>query len=154
MKQIPLTQGNFALVDADDYDRLMQWKWYFDNGYARRNKYIDGKPIAVLMHSFIVQTPRGMDTDHINGDKLDNRKENLRICSHIKNGYNRKNQINKRGKYKGVSWHTKSNMWRVRIGYDRKTISLGYFNSDIEAAKTYDEAAKVYHGAYARVNFS
>lgn len=104
------------------------------------------------MHREIVGTPEGMDTDHINGDKLDNRRSNLRICTHAQNGANRGPQKNGSSGYKGVSYHCKK--WRVQICINGKTKRLGGFNSLLDAAKAYDKAARKYHGEFARTNVS
>ena len=146
-KQIPLTQGKFAIVDADDYEWLSQWKWCARKGtsawYAIRNG--DNR-----MHRIIINTPSGMDTDHINGNGLDNRKCNLRMCSRSQHHYNRKP---KKGKYKGVNIGGYTNKWQARITVKGKRISLGYYKTKKDAALAYDNAAKKCCGNYARTNF-
>lgn len=160
MKKIPLTQGKFALVDDGDFERVSAFKWCFCNGYATRKQHIryDGKKRIrkmVYMHRFIMETQDGLETDHRNRDKLDNRKENLRICTRNENGRNRtaRGENNKSG-YKGVSWSNPNRKWRVYIKVNNNNMYLGYFNDIIEAAKAYDIAAKKYHGDYANMNFN
>lgn len=90
MKVIPLTQGKFAIVDNEDYYFLMQWKWTFDGSYAIRRQHlrtVKGKSVGkkIYMHRLLMETPAGLDTDHINRDRLDNRRRNLRVVSHAVN---------------------------------------------------------------------
>lgn len=95
--------------------------------------------------------PDGMVIDHINGDKLDNRRQNLRICTSADNAKNQKVQENKIGKtsrYKGVYWHKRANKWMARIG----GMYLGIYHSEIDAALVYNEASKKYHGEFGRIN--
>lgn len=156
-KKIFLTKNKFALVDYEDYEHLKKYKWYFANGYARRNiRMANGKRKIILMHRIIMNTPKGMETDHINGDTLDNRKCNLRICTKSKNQMNKGRVRKGTSKYKGVSYYIterhKTGKWVARITVDNKTVRLGYFSTEKEAAKAYNEAAKKYHGEYARLN--
>lgn len=161
IKLIPLSQGKYAIVDAEDYERLMQWKWYRTTiGYAARTMhfgYKNGRKIKtdITMHRFIMNTPKGMDTDHINGDRLDNRRCNLRICSHSENCKNlpiRKNLAKKSSKYKGVSWDKKTKKWVAKIMVNRVHKILGYFCEESLAAHAYNKAATECHGEFARIN--
>src|ERR1700761_3134479 len=108
MKTIPLSQRQYAIVDDDDYEFLMQWKWHVLDSfhtYAMRNsKPVDGKRHHILMHRVINKTPDDYYTDHINGNGLDNRKENLRSVTRGENQQNRKKNSKSSSKYKGVSW--------------------------------------------------
>ncbi len=160
--KIYLSNGNFVLVDAEDYDFLSQWKWKENKGRAMRNKHVgtvgnwrDGKrkDMAVLMHRVIMDAPKGMDVDHINGNALDNRRSNLRVCTHAQNRANSKRSENNTSGYKGVSWDKKSSIWYTSAKYKGKTINLGRFVNIIDAAKAYDEAVIKWHGEYARPNF-
>jgi hypothetical protein len=93
MKEIKLTKGKTAIVDDEDFDRLSQYKWQFAViGYARRTVYVKGKKgrQTLYMHRDILATPSDMFTDHINGNRLDNRKENLRVCTQAENNRNRR----------------------------------------------------------------
>lgn len=150
MKSIPLTQGKIALVDDGDFEWLNQWKWCCSgDGYAKR---LDVGRKTILMHRIIAETPAGMDTDHINGDTLDNRRENLRVCSHHQNTQNRGiNRNNVSGK-KGVYWRKDMEKWRVVIKVNYQPIHVGYFDDLEEASRAYDEAAKKYRGEFARLN--
>jgi len=154
--EIKLTQGKVALVDDKDYEQLNQWKWHYDR-YAIRAEYvgkIDGKEKnrKILMHRLIMDTPEGMHTDHINGNKLDNRRGNLRVCTNAQNQQNRKT-VSGKSKYKGVSWRGGGyNRWFAMIKVDREPKCLGYFDTEEQAAIAYNEAAQEYFGEFANLN--
>lgn len=151
MKKIKLTQGKYAIVDDEDYENLNQYNWCFNAGYAVRSNYVNGKQIGLLMmHREIMKTPKNMSTDHINHNKLDNRKSNLRIVTQAQNSYNRLGKKKGTSKYKGVSWHKDYKKWSVV--FDKKWV--GSFSDEVEAAKAYDKAAKEKFGEYALLNFS
>jgi hypothetical protein len=159
MKEIPLTQGKVALVDDDDYDRLMAiGKWYFGcGGYAVRSvgyKKPNGRWSCkiIYMHCIIMNTPSGMDTDHSDTDKLNNQKYNLRICTRSQNKMNIRITLANSSGYKGVCWFKRGQKWKAQIMVNGKNIHLGYFTCPIEAAKVYNEAAIKYHGEFARLN--
>ena len=109
------------------------------------------------MHQEILKVPKGMVVDHINNDGMDNRSANLRAATKAQNSRNRKKFLksdgSKQSKYKGVSWHKKTHKWEASITFERKSIYLGIFKNEIDAAKAYDEAAKKYHGQFACLNF-
>ena len=112
-RTIPLGKGRAAIVDASDYDWLMQWKWTVTSkGYAYRTSKKDGKSAA--MHRLILDTPKGMVSDHINGNRLDNRRANLRICTHAGNSQN-KGVSRHTSVYKGVASKEDNNIWQARI---------------------------------------
>ena len=105
------------------------------------------------MHRVILNTPMGMDTDHINGNGLDNRRCNLRICTHAENISNQRKYSNTMlSKFKGVSWDKSRNRWIVYIGVHPKRIFLGRFKTEIDAAIAYDNAARKYFGEFACTN--
>jgi hypothetical protein len=115
--------------------------------------YLNGKSIS--MHRVIMNNPKGLVVDHINGNTLDNRKENLRICSFVQNIYNQKKHKGKRhSKYKGVTFRKelKSKPWEAFIYANRKSKRLGYFATEIEAAKAYNEIALKTYGKFAKLN--
>lgn len=154
-KQIPLTQGKFALVDDDDFEYLNQWKWNATQSgstfYARRQEGIIPFKKTIPMHRQIMNTPAGMEVDHINGNGLDNRRENLRNCTHAENKRNNKRYSNNSSGYIGVDRN--KGKWRAYIQVNKKWIHLGYFSDPIDAAHAYDNAAEKYHGQYANTNF-
>jgi hypothetical protein len=155
-RQIPLSKGYYATVDAENYAWLMQWKWCAQvrdhRVYAVRNVYLKGRYKQVQMHRLIMVAPSGMQVDHKNGDGTMNVYDNLRICTHAQNHRNFRPMVGWSSKYKGVSRHKKSNKWRARIMLDGKEIYLGEHESEEEAALAYNEAAKLYHGEFARLN--
>ena len=105
------------------------------------------------MHTLILQTPKGMCSDHINGDGLDNRRCNLRICTYAENAHNRNKYVRQKASiYKGVCWHNTMRKWMPSITICGKRIYLGFFESEVEAAKSYNEAAKKYYGEFAKLN--
>ncbi len=107
---------------------------------------------TLYMHRLLAGDPVGMEVDHINGDGLDNRRENLRVCTP---GENRKNTRSFTGasRYKGVSWDKHIKRWRAAITVDWETVRLGHFGIERNAALAYDRAALEYHGSYAHTNF-
>lgn len=154
VKYISLTQGKFALVDDKDYELVNSFKWYFDSttGYAKRDVRIDGKRKCIYMHRFINGTKNGMLTDHKNGNRLDNQRNNLRECNHTQNHANKRIENSFSSKYKGVYWHKARNKWTAMIRFNRKGHYLGLFTDEKEAAKAYNEKAKDLFGDFAKLN--
>lgn len=161
MKRIKLSQGKFAIIDDEDYGLVMsrgkwsaakQFKWY-----AVSHKIVNGKRTDLKMHRLIMLVD-GLGShiliDHINGNTLDNRKKNLRVCNSSQNAMSRKS-IGGASKYKGVNIN--GGYWLSRISFAGKRIYLGYFpktkQGEISAAKAYDKAAKKYHKEFAVLNF-
>lgn len=154
-REIPLTQGKVALVDAADYETLAQWKWRAERGghtfYAGCG---GGTYPRMSMHRIIMGDPKGMLVDHINHNGLDNRRSNLRICTRAENGRNRKPDLRvKSSRHKGVWWSTEKSRWLAKIYVNGKRICLGTFTVEDDAARSYDAAALVHHGAFACLNF-
>ena len=146
MKLIKLTQNKIAKISDQDSGRVNEHKWHFNKqGVAYRK---NGK--SIYMHRFIMQPPKFMEVDHKNGDILDNTRENLRICTHADNLRNRR--INKKtmSGFKGVKLN--GSKWQARITFNGKEIHLGQFETKEQAAESYNEAAKVYFGEFARLN--
>lgn len=155
--RIPLTRGLSALVDSQDYDRVMcMGRWCADPSsqtfYARKNLYSPGRKLTpLLMHRFITGWPM---VDHINGDGLDNRRANLRPASHGQNMANKRTYKNNTSGFKGVTRNTGTGRpWRAAIRADNKRRHLGYFDTPQQAAHAYDLAAIQLFGEYARLNF-
>ena len=154
---IKLTKDKVALIDEDMYDVLSKYKWQYNQGYASTSmNFNNGKFRNVYMHWFIIGKPiEGYITDHINRNKLDNRKENLRIVSQQINAINSVNTKNTSG-YRGIVWHKRDKKWQAQIylttNSKQKTIYLGLFDSKEEAALEYNKGAVKYHGQYAQLN--
>lgn len=141
-----------VLLDDDVYEKYKKSVLYvcncFNNPHKLYVKTIDYKPL----HRVILNARGGMDVDHINGNPLDNRRENLRICTHSQNLINRgANRTNKTG-YKGVSYHKRDRMYQAQIIVMYKRIHGGFFKTAKEAAVKYNELAKKYHGEFAYQN--
>ena len=150
---IYLTNGYEAIVDAEDYEELNKHKWYYSKGYAIRcARNIKGGQRTILMHRVANQTPDGSQTDHINCDKLDNRKANLRTVTNQQNQMNKGRDKDNSSKYKGVSWHKTNKKWRSRIKANGDHKLLGMFKNEDDAARAYNEAAIKYFGEYAGLN--
>ena len=157
-REIQLTQGKVAIVDDEDYERVMQHKWCavqsYRTWYATTNIKINGQYTIKAMHQLI----RGKNgTDHIDGDGLNNRRNNLRGCTPGQNAANnRKHRDGKYSRYKGVCYQAagkRLRRWFARIVVNCKQIYLGFYATGVEAARAYDVAAIQYFGEYARLNF-
>ena len=150
MKYIPLTKGKFAIVDDDDYEALICFKWHCNAaGYSVRRITIGpGKRAMVLMHRLIAGTPPGKETDHINMDKLDNRKCNLRICTPAENKWNLGKRKDNMSGYKGVGWHKGTKKFMARIRHNNTRMYLGLFPTAKAAHNAYKLAAATYHGEF------
>lgn len=160
MKRISLTQGKEALVDNADHNWLSQYRWCAHKSrhtfYAERGIRIHGKLhiLHVHMHRLILGLvpSDGKESDHIDGNGLNNQRSNLRMCSDLENAQNRRALKGCSSEYKGVCWHKGNRKWYARIKLSRGSKSLGLFDSEIEAALSYNRAAKNYFGEYARLN--
>jgi hypothetical protein len=153
VRRIPLTRGKFAIVDAEDYYRLVKYKWqamvggntFYASGRAA------GKPIK--MHRFITNAPPYLVVDHIDHNGLNNCRSNLRLCTHAQNVLNAVPNRSTSSKYKGVHWQKATKRWGATIQFNKKLYTLGYFKNQIDAAKAYDKKAKELHGQFACLNF-
>lgn len=153
---IPLTQGHVALVDAVDYDWLMQWKWCVQRQgkrwYAVTSIGGRNHRQRIQMHRLVMDAPDGLDVDHIDNNGLNNTRANLRLATRQQNMFNKPlTEANNSG-YKGVYWHKHKMAWGASIQRDGKQISLGYFDSPEDAALAYDRAAIELFGEYAYLN--
>lgn len=155
---IALTQGFVAIVDDEDYPALAQYKWCaaVENGrpYATRGVRIDGRTKNVRMHRVILDPPSHLYVDHVNGDTLDNRRRNIRICTPGENVCNRRVQYNNPTGFKGVLRNPKTGLpFIVRIRFNGISKHVGTFATAEAAARAYDTAARDLHGRFARLNF-
>lgn len=150
MKTVPLTQGQVALVDDEDFELVSKHKWYAAKRgyrfYAQRrvNRRI------VQMHRLLTKAPTGLEVDHINGNTLDNRRSNLRLATRSQNEWNRNKQSNNTSGFKGVIFS--EGKYKARIRVFKKLYFLGSFEEKEKAALAYNNAAKKYHGEFANLN--
>lgn len=152
---LPLPKGRATLVDAWLMPHLMEFKWrQAPNGYIRAHGAMkQGKRKHIALHRIINSTPQGLSTDHRNGFRFDNRASNLRSCTTMQNGGNRKKQANTISKYKGVCFIKENCKWRAYIGFcGTDKTSLGTFETENEAALAYNNAALARYGEFARLN--
>ena len=149
VKQIPLGEGMVAYVDTADFEWLNQWTWRLHGGYAMRR--CQGK--VIYMHREIAQPPEGMVVDHLNHNKLDNTRANLRACTHRENAYNSAKRRGTVSRFRGVRRPRNRSKWHALLRVEGKPIYLGSFAEEIEAARAYDRAAVEHHGDSANLNF-
>lgn len=149
MKRIKLQNSTAYLLVDDSNKNLEKYRWYLHSeGYARAT--IEGK--RIFAHRLIMNTPANLYTDHINRDKLDNRKANLRTCEPRFNNVNIPAHKRNKSGYKGVSWFKRDKVWTAQICVKGKRINLGRFTDIKAAANRYNEEAIKYYGSYAFLN--
>lgn len=155
MKEIKLSRGLVALVDDEDYADLSQFKWAADaRGYAVRN-LPRTKPYerngTEFMHRRILGLVKGdgMDVDHIDGNKQNNQRGNLRSATHMQNLQNKKITRQNKSGMKGVCFDKRENKWRASVSAQNKQYALGYFDSPEDAHAAYKAAARRLHGEFA-----
>lgn len=155
-KEIQLPKGYVAIVDDEDLDNVAGYKWLSltdksGNIYVRANVCKDNTVKTVYMHRLLMGvTDAKIFVDHINGDCLDNRRSNLRLCTNAENGRNRGVSKRSSSGVKCVSWVEKNKKWVASIGLNGKTIHLGLFSAQSDAASAYKAAAIECHGEFAR----
>lgn len=157
MAEIPIKSSpRPALVDDEDYERIVKWHWSLTGGgYLKRQRKVDNH-VRKFRYESMHRLVMGMDygdkrhVDHINGDPLDNRKCNLRICEPIENWRSCKRRKDNTSGYKGVSWSKSNKKWNARIKHEGKRISLGYFVTPEAAHAAYCKAADELFGEFAR----
>ena len=146
-RALQLTKGFVGLVDAEDYTRLsgLGLLWSMNAGYAYN-------ATLGLLHRYLMQPPAEAYVDHVNGNRLDCRRSNMRLATNAQNQQNRKAATGK-SPYKGVSWNHARNNWLARIRVDGCLKYLGSFKTDAAAAHAYDAAARKFFGPYAHTNY-
>ena len=147
MKLIKLTQGKVAIVDDEDYEWLNQWKWYCNaQGYAVREQSVGkNKSKMIRMHRLINKTQEGYDTDHIDRNRLNNKRNNLRTVNHKENMFNLSMAKNNMSGHRGVNWHKESKKWRAYLQINHKQIYLGIYNTINEAILARKQGEKIYY---------
>ncbi len=154
--QIPLTGGLVALIDASDVDLVADVSWYAHKSssryYAARNVVIAGVSKKVRMHRLIMAAPPELQVDHINGNTLDNRRANLRLCTPAQNKWNRSAPSGSVSGYLGV-FRRPSGLWRAKVEANGRKIDVGPFSTPEQAAKARDAIAVRLHGPFATLNF-
>ena len=154
VKQIPLTQGKFALIDDADYEWLNKWKWY---AHKRGHTYYAERKVrdqTILMHRIIISVPSRTEIDHISRNGLDNRRSNLRFCTCSENQWHQRLRIDNKTGFKGVSIarFPSQRLYRVRIQVNNKRVHIGFYRSAEIAAQAYDDAATRHFGNFALTN--
>jgi len=155
MREIELTRGKVSLIDDADYESVAVFSWYArlegTVWYAIR-KAGNGSLRDIRMHRLLLGAPDGMQVDHLNGNGLDNRRENLRLCTNRENQQNRAKQSKpSSSRFKGVSYHGRGK-WQAHIRANGVFRYLGLFASEDDAALAYNVAAKEHFGDFARLN--
>lgn len=156
-KQIPLSgkrgKGKFAIVDDEDFEIASAYTWSYSKGYAVTSVGGRKDKKRIYLHRLISgDPPEGLFVDHIDGDPLNNQRNNLRFVTIAQNAYNMAPNRNTSSSFKGVSWDSSRNFWHARIQFDKATTNLGFFMSELDAARAYNVAAIKHFGEYARLN--
>ena len=156
MREVQLSRGLVALVDDQDYDMIISHRWQPTPADQKQVRFYASRRTSrstFYMHRVILNPPPGMEVDHINGDGLDNRRCNLRLCSRGQNNANIKNIRRASSGFRGVYISSTSRLYRAMISVGKKNIELGRYKSAEEAAKAYDAAASAAFGEFATLNF-
>ena len=152
-KLIPLTQDRFTIVDAEDYDRLNQHKWHVSKSHTSEYAVRCQGRKHISMHRLLLNAPPHLLVDHRDCNGLNNRKANLRLCTHLENIRNQRPRKGGSSRFKGVYWNKTEKKYNPRIRNNGKRYSLGYFHDEIEAAVVYDIKAMELFGEFAYLNF-
>lgn len=152
---VPLSNGRgLTLIDSVDFERVIEHRWHLSAKEEGKNTdYVKG-PAGVKLHAFIAEPPEGMVVDHVNGDGLDNRRANLRVCTVAENRRNeaKRKPFDASSPFKGVTWDEERSKWSAKITVAGQTKNLGRFDDPGQAALAYDAAARAEFGPFARVN--
>lgn len=163
---IKLCNGGLSTLDVED-EELLEKHWFNHSGYVRRKITRTSKSLTggkedrewVHFHRLVIQRKIGRDlerheqVDHIDGNTLNNCRENLRIATHAENVRNSKSRKNSTSKYVGVSWRKRCGKWVAKVRMNKKDYHVGYFDNEVEAAKARDVIALKLHGEFSRLNY-
>jgi hypothetical protein len=160
-KEIQLTQGQVAIVDDDDFERLNQWKWQAHRDPKSKHYYAvhsfhkeNGCKGKVRMHRLIMEAPKGRLVDHIESEQtLNNQRSNLRFASRSQNTCNSKIRVNNKSGFRGVHWHKSAGKYASQININGQIKTLGFFLEKADAARVRDRAVIEHFGEFARLNF-
>lgn len=152
---LPLSQGKVAVIDFDDFERVRGLKWCAQK-MGRRFYAIRGQSKKIIkLHRVITNCPPERVVNHINGDGLDNRRENLQICTRQQNMFaHQRKRKDASSTYRGVCWHKQKKRWSAQITHNDKDVHIGYFDAEKSAARAYDAKARELFGPHASPNFS
>lgn len=145
-----------VLIDENDYKKLEGKSIHIKTGNTIFYAIIKINGKNIRLHRFIMGLKYGdnREIDHINGDGLDNRRKNLRICTREDNMKNTRSRVNSSSKYLGVSWNSTLKYWVGEVRANKRRVWCSYFKSEIDAAKARDRVAKIHHGEFVRLNFN
>ena len=152
-KLIPLTRDRFAIVDAEDYEWLNQHKWHVCKSRTTEYAVMYSDQKHLSMHRLLLNAPAGLVVDHRDCNGLNNRKSNLRLCTHQENSYNQRPRLGGTSRFRGVCLHKAKNKYIALIQKEGKRYFLGLFGDEIEAAVVYDIKAMELFGEFAYFNF-
>lgn len=153
---IPLSKGFYSIVEENDYYHLIKYKWHIQTTKNGDSFYAKNSSIGMMHRYLLGVNDKSLMVDHINGNTLDNRRVNLRICTRSQNGMNQRPQRRKKDKmclYKGVTQTGSKKKFQARLVLNKKHIYLGTFKTEEEAARAYDTKAKELFGEFANLNF-
>lgn len=153
MVEVPLTKGKVALIDDEDAERVLAYRWCVSRKlegsyYVVRQERKNGCRRYISLHRFLLDAPKGIHVDHINGDTLDNRRANLRLATARQNVRNSRKPRNSTTGYKGVHLDRTQGTYRVQL-----RVAMSGFRTAEEAARAYDDLARKFYGEFARLNF-
>ncbi len=157
-RRVKLLPDKYAKVDPENFHEVSKDIWWVkdNDGTFKAVRFLPGGNcgLPVYMHRQIMESKKGEIIDHVDRDGLNNLRSNLRLATKSQNNMNRSGRKGTSSKYKGVSWFNRGGYWRAMIHFEGRYKFLGRFESETEAAKAYDEAAREYHGEFAYQNFS
>jgi len=157
-RRMYVSEREWTIVEPGDYYRFGHFRWHLSGNkdifYAVRDVKRCARIKHVSLHREIMEEPAGLLVDHKNGDTLDNRRSNLRLATHAQNTHNRrKTRTKTSSRFIGVYYDKRTGRWAAKIKNEDRCNWLGRFESELEAARAHDEAAKKYFGEFARLNF-